>query len=167
MSTASFLPARSRARRRPRIRRLAAWVVASASDPKASLWLVIGFAAAHAALWTLVLANLKAAQDVPLSELKDPAARVMGGGEEIPATDAARTKPGHEQWLVAIGICTHLGCIPKGQRPGDDRGEYGGWFCPCHGSNYDTAGRIRKGPAPRNLEIPPYAFETDTKIKIG
>jgi ubiquinol-cytochrome c reductase iron-sulfur subunit len=111
--------------------------------------------------------EVKAAQDVPLADLKDPGARVMGGGEEIPATDAARTKPGHEQWLVAIGICTHLGCIPKGQRAGDDRGEFGGWFCPCHGSAYDTAGRIRKGPAPRNLEIPPYAFETDTKIKIG
>lgn len=111
--------------------------------------------------------EVKAAQDVPLADLKDPSARVMGTGEDIPATDADRTKPGHEQWLVAIGICTHLGCIPKGQRPGDDRGEYGGWFCPCHGSNYDTSGRIRKGPAPRNLEIPPYAFETDTKIKIG
>jgi ubiquinol-cytochrome c reductase iron-sulfur subunit len=111
--------------------------------------------------------EIKAAQDVPLSDLKDPVARVMGEGDDVPATDAARTKNGHEQWLVQIGICTHLGCIPKGQRPGDDRGEYGGWFCPCHGSEYDTAGRIRKGPAPRNLEIPPYAFETDTKIKIG
>jgi ubiquinol-cytochrome c reductase iron-sulfur subunit len=111
--------------------------------------------------------EVKAAQDTPLGDLKDPAARVMGNGEDIPATDAARTKAGHEQWLVAIGICTHLGCIPKGQRAGDNRGEYGGWFCPCHGSSYDTSGRIRKGPAPRNLEIPPYAFETDTKIKIG
>ena len=111
--------------------------------------------------------EVKSAQDTPLSDLKDPAARVMGTGEDIPATDAARTKSGHEQWLIAIGICTHLGCIPKGQRLGDNRGEFGGWFCPCHGSHYDTAGRIRKGPAPRNLEIPSYAFESDTKIKIG
>lgn len=111
--------------------------------------------------------EIKAAQDVPLSDLKDPIARVMNAVQEVPATDAARTKPGHEQWLIQIGICTHLGCIPKGQRPGDNKGEFGGWFCPCHGSEYDTAGRIRKGPAPRNLEIPPYAFETDTKIKIG
>lgn len=66
------------------------------------------------------------------------------------------------QWLVMVGICTHLGCIPLGQR-----GDYGGWFCPCHGSHYDTSGRIRKGPAPNNLEIPPYSFVTPTKIKIG
>jgi len=111
--------------------------------------------------------EVKLAQDVPLADLKDPVARVMGVGEDTPATDAARTKSGHEQWLVAIGICTHLGCIPKGQRAGDNQGEYRGWFCPCHGSHYDTAGRIRKGPAPRNLEIPPYAFVSDTKIKIG
>jgi ubiquinol-cytochrome c reductase iron-sulfur subunit len=110
--------------------------------------------------------EIKAAQDTPIADLKDPEARVLGS-PEVPATDAARTKSGHEQWLIAIGICTHLGCIPKGQRLGDNRGEFGGWFCPCHGSHYDTAGRIRKGPAPRNLDIPPYAFESDTKIKIG
>ena len=68
---------------------------------------------------------------------------------------------------MLIGICTHLCCIPKGQSMGDERGEFGGWFCACHGSQYDTSGRIRKGPAPRNLEVPPYAFKTDTKIKIG
>ena len=81
--------------------------------------------------------------------------------------DEARTKKGHEKWLVMIGICTHLGCIPKGQSLSDTKGEYGGWFCPCHGSHYDTAGRIRKGPAPRNLEVPPYEFVSDSKIKIG
>ena len=78
-----------------------------------------------------------------------------------------RTKKGHENWIVLVGICTHLGCIPKGQNLSDARGDFGGWFCPCHGSHYDTAGRIRKGPAPRNLEVPPYAFMSDTKIKIG
>ena len=82
-----------------------------------------------------------------------------------PQADGERAqKP---EWLVLIGICTHLGCIPRGQSAGDVQGEYGGWFCPCHGSHYDTSGRIRKGPAPTNLEVPPYAFITDTKIKIG
>lgn len=79
-----------------------------------------------------------------------------------PATDAQRTKPGHEPWLVVIGICTHLGCIPLAHQ-----GEYGGYFCPCHGSVYDTAGRIRKGPAPLNLVLPPYQFVSDTRIRIG
>lgn len=99
--------------------------------------------------------EVEEARAVPLSSLPDP------------QTDQERTKPGHEAWLVVIGICTHLGCIPKGQAVGDYKGEYGGWFCPCHGSQYDTAGRIRKGPAPQNLAIPPYAFTSDTKIKIG
>lgn len=99
--------------------------------------------------------------------LKDALARNLSLPEKDPATDANRVKAGHEQWLVLVGICTHLGCIPKGQSLGDARGEYGGWFCPCHGSQYDTSGRIRKGPAPRNLDVPPYAFLSDTKIKIG
>ena len=83
-------------------------------------------------------------------------------GLRDPATDASRHKPGKPQWLVVIGVCTHLGCIPNfGQGP------YGGWLCPCHGSIYDTSGRIRAGPAPLNLFLPDYAFESDTKIKIG
>ena len=73
-----------------------------------------------------------------------------------------RVKPGHEQWLVVIGICTHLGCIPIAHE-----GSYDGWFCPCHGSQYDSAGRIRQGPAPKNLYLPPYKFVSDTKIQIG
>jgi len=95
------------------------------------------------------------AQNVNLSELRDP------------QTDQSRVKPGHDQWIILIGICTHLGCIPLGNKPTDMRGEWGGWFCPCHGSQYDTSGRIRKGPAPLDLFLPPYAFETDTRIKIG
>jgi ubiquinol-cytochrome c reductase iron-sulfur subunit len=83
------------------------------------------------------------------------------------AADGQRVKKGKENWLVLVGICTHLGCIPKGQGLSDFKGDYGGWFCPCHGSHYDTSGRIRKGPAPRNLEVPPYEFVSDTKIKIG
>ncbi len=79
-----------------------------------------------------------------------------------PATDASRHKDGKAQWLVVIGVCTHLGCVPN-----FGGGDYGGWLCPCHGSVYDTAGRIRKGPAPRNLDLPAYAFLSDTKIKIG
>jgi ubiquinol-cytochrome c reductase iron-sulfur subunit len=111
--------------------------------------------------------EIQKAKATPLSDLKDPEANIMGSTTAIPATDENRTKPGKENWLVQIGICTHLGCIPKGQSPGDEKGPYGGWFCPCHGSVYDTAGRIRQGPAPRNLEIPPYQFTADTKIKIG
>src|SRR5580704_16210003 len=95
------------------------------------------------------------ARDVNLADLRDP------------QTDRSRVKAGHDQWIILIGICTHLGCIPLGNKPTDMRGEWGGWFCPCHGSQYDTSGRIRKGPAPLDLALPPYAFETDTRIKIG
>lgn len=82
-----------------------------------------------------------------------------------PQKDADRVKKA--EWLVMVGICTHLGCIPMGQKNTDPKGEYGGWFCPCHGSAYDTSGRIRKGPAPKNLAVPPYEFTSDTTIKIG
>ena len=107
------------------------------------------------------------ALDVKIADLIDPSARNDDLPEKTPATDANRTKKGHENWMVLVGICTHLGCIPKGQSIGDARGDFGGWFCPCHGSHYDTAGRIRRGPAPRNLEVPPYDFVSDSKIKIG
>ena len=100
-------------------------------------------------------AEIKAAQDVQVNQLIDP----------VP--DSARVKAGHEPWLIVIGICTHLGCVPLGNKPTDPRGEWGGWFCPCHGSQYDTAGRVRHGPAPANLNLPPYAYTSDTKIKIG
>ena len=99
--------------------------------------------------------EIKEAQDTPLAQLSDP------------QTDAARVKAGHAQWIVLVGICTHLGCIPLGNKPTDPRGDYGGWFCPCHGSQYDTSGRVRRGPAPLNLPVPPYAFDSDTRIKIG
>jgi ubiquinol-cytochrome c reductase iron-sulfur subunit len=99
--------------------------------------------------------EIKAAEDAKPSDLLDPEA------------DSARVKDGHGQWLVVIGICTHLGCIPLGNKPSDPRGDWGGWFCPCHGSQYDTSGRVRHGPAPLNLAVPTYAFLTDTKIKIG
>ncbi|MFV0281335.1 MAG: ubiquinol-cytochrome c reductase iron-sulfur subunit [Rhodoblastus sp.] len=92
--------------------------------------------------------EIKEAEDTPLSVLPDP------------QTDEARVKK--PEWLVVIGVCTHLGCIPLGHQ-----GKYDGWFCPCHGSTYDVSGRIRSGPAPLNLEVPAYAFLTDTKIKIG
>ncbi|MBB5687916.1 ubiquinol-cytochrome c reductase iron-sulfur subunit [Roseomonas alkaliterrae] len=98
-------------------------------------------------------ADIAAAREVPLSQLPDP------------QPDQARVQ--RDQWLVLLGICTHLGCVPLGQKPTDAKGDYNGWFCPCHGSHYDTSGRIRKGPAPRNLEVPQYAFTSDTKIRIG
>jgi ubiquinol-cytochrome c reductase iron-sulfur subunit len=97
--------------------------------------------------------EIQAARSAPLSALPDP------------QPDQARVKK--DQWLVLVGICTHLGCVPLGQKPTDPRGEYGGWFCPCHGSHYDTSGRIRKGPAPLNLAVPEYVFTTDTQIRIG
>ena len=113
------------------------------------------------------LGQVKKAKDVPLTDLPDDVARSANSAADAPASDENRTIKGHENWLVAIGICTHLGCIPKGQKMGDATGDFGGWFCPCHGSHYDLSGRIRKGPAPRNLDIPPYQFVSDTKIKIG
>jgi ubiquinol-cytochrome c reductase iron-sulfur subunit len=84
-----------------------------------------------------------------------------------PATDASRVKPGKSEWLILIGVCTHLGCTPSFDGGDLANGRYGGWFCPCHGSVYDTSGRIRRGPAPKNLAVPQYVFETDTKIKVG
>jgi len=99
--------------------------------------------------------EIKIAQAVPMGALIDP------------ATDAQRVQAGHEPWVVMIGICTHLGCIPLGNKPTDPRGDYGGYLCPCHGSQYDVDGRVRHGPAPLNLYLPPYVFETDTKVKIG
>ena len=80
----------------------------------------------------------------------------------LPDPQGDETRVTKEEWLVMVGICTHLGCVPLGQS-----GDFNGWFCPCHGSHYDTSGRIRKGPAPKNLEIPPYEFVGDTRIKIG
>ena len=99
--------------------------------------------------------EINEAQIVKLSDLKDP------------ETDDQRVKKGKSQWLVMVGICTHLGCIPMGNKSGQTRGEYNGWFCPCHGSHYDTSGRIRKGPAPKNFPIPPYKFLSDNTILIG
>ncbi len=82
-----------------------------------------------------------------------------------PEGDADRVQKA--QWLIMVGVCTHLGCIPLGNKAGESKGDFGGWFCPCHGSHYDTSGRIRKGPAPKNLPVPEYSFLSDTKVKIG
>ena len=84
-----------------------------------------------------------------------------------PQTLEERTVDGKKQWLVTMGVCTHLGCVPLGAGEGENKGEYGGYFCPCHGSHYDTAGRIRKGPAPTNLEVPEYEFTSETVIQVG
>nr|WP_210267565.1 ubiquinol-cytochrome c reductase iron-sulfur subunit [Sinorhizobium sp. 7-81] len=103
------------------------------------------------------------AKAVPLEELKDPVARNANLAADAAANDLDRSAgEGKENWIVMIGSCTHLGCVPLGQA-----GDFGGWFCPCHGSHYDTAGRIRKGPAPENLPVPTFSFVSDTVIKIG
>lgn len=115
--------------------------------------------------------EIEAAKAVKIDELKDGDARSQVSKEGGAATDENRTVKDHENFLVMMGVCTHLGCVPIG-----GEGEFalvegsvktGGWYCPCHGSHYDTAGRIRKGPAPENLPVPPYAFISDTKIRIG
>ena len=103
--------------------------------------------------------EIKEAEAVKLSDLPDPQT------DNARVTDTA--KKVRPEWLIVIGVCTHLGCVPLGNKPGDPRGEYGGYFCPCHGSQYDTSARIRKGPAPKNLEVPAYLFTSDTLVKIG
>lgn len=95
------------------------------------------------------------ANAVQVSELRDP------------ETLAQRTKPGHANWIITLGVCTHLGCIPQGIVSSENRGQFGGYFCPCHGSQYDTAARIRKGPAPKNLAVPEYTFTTPTTVTVG
>ncbi|MCL4672118.1 MAG: ubiquinol-cytochrome c reductase iron-sulfur subunit [Sphingomonadaceae bacterium] len=97
----------------------------------------------------------------------DEANAVSAGDLRDAETLAERTKEGHQDLLVTMGVCTHLGCVPLGAAEGENKGEFGGYFCPCHGSHYDTAGRIRKGPAPTNLLVPEYAFTSDTVIKVG
>ena len=103
----------------------------------------------------LTPAEIAEANKVPVGDLRDP------------QTLADRTKPGKENWLITLGVCTHLGCVPLGAAEGENKGDYGGYFCPCHGSHYDTAARIRKGPAPTNLVVPDYAFKSDSVVEIG
>ena len=103
----------------------------------------------------LTEAEIAAADKADAASLRDP------------QTLAERTKEGHRNLLITMGVCTHLGCVPLGAGEGEVKGEFGGYFCPCHGSHYDTAGRIRKGPAPKNLAVPDYAFASDTVVKVG
>lgn len=98
-------------------------------------------------------ADIELARSVQVDDLRDPE------GDDIRVQ-----KP---EWLIVVGVCTHLGCVPLGQKAADPKGDFGGWFCPCHGSHYDTSGRIRKGPAPLNLPVPEYVYLTDTTVKIG
>lgn len=103
----------------------------------------------------LTPAEISAANATPLNSLRDP------------QTLAERTKEGKGNWLITLGVCTHLGCVPLGVGEGENKGPFGGYFCPCHGSAYDTAGRIRSGPAPKNLEVPEYTFTSDTVVTVG
>lgn len=104
--------------------------------------------------------EIEESRAVPLDDLKDNLARNANIADNSPATDENRAK--NEKYIVMLGVCTHLGCVPLGQQ-----GDYHGWYCPCHASHYDTSGRIRKGPAPENLPVPQYEFVTDSKLKIG
>jgi ubiquinol-cytochrome c reductase iron-sulfur subunit len=107
--------------------------------------------------------EVEEAKAVALTDLKDPVARNANIAADAQATDIDRSAgEGKENWIVMIGSCTHLGCVPLGQS-----GDFGGWFCPCHGSHYDTAGRVRKGPAPMNLAVPVFSFASEKVIKIG
>jgi ubiquinol-cytochrome c reductase iron-sulfur subunit len=99
--------------------------------------------------------EIAAADSVPVDNLRDK------------QTLEERTADGKRNWLITLGVCTHLGCVPLGVGEGENRGDYGGYFCPCHGSHYDTAGRIRKGPAPTNLVVPEFEFISDTVVRIG
>jgi ubiquinol-cytochrome c reductase iron-sulfur subunit len=110
--------------------------------------------------------EIEEAVSVKLSDLIDPLSEdTKTGARNLPATDADRVQ--RSPWLILIGICTHLGCIPLGNKPTDNRGDWGGYLCPCHGSQYDTSGRVRHGPAPLNLAIPPYTFTSDTAVRVG
>ncbi|WP_335947567.1 MULTISPECIES: ubiquinol-cytochrome c reductase iron-sulfur subunit [Salipiger] len=112
-------------------------------------------------------AEIEAAQGVEMSELVDPVARNPNIPEGADATDANRALDETGEWLVMMGVCTHLGCVPLGNAGEYTAGGVGGWFCPCHGSHYDTAGRIRKGPAPQNLPVPTAEFVEETTILLG
>lgn len=103
----------------------------------------------------LTPAEIVDANKVDVSSLRDP------------QTLAERTKAGHEDMLITMGVCTHLGCVPLGAAEGENRGDFGGYFCPCHGSHYDTAARVRKGPAPKNLMVPEYEFKSDAIVRVG
>lgn len=103
----------------------------------------------------LMPAEIEAANKVDVATLRDPQSL------------ADRTKPGSPQWLITLGVCTHLGCVPLGASEGENRGDFGGYFCPCHGSHYDTAARVRMGPAPLNLQVPDYKFTSPTAVTIG
>ncbi len=106
--------------------------------------------------------EIEVARAVDLTTLPDQLAENGNINAESDASDQNRSLDAAGEWLVMVGVCTHLGCVPLG-----DAGDFGGWFCPCHGSHYDTAGRIRKGPAPRNLPVPVAVFENETTLKLG
>lgn len=113
-------------------------------------------------VWNRTKAQVTEAGKVDLAQLIDRNARNANLGSDATATDANRAAKDKENWLIVVGVCTHLGCVPI-----SNSGDFGGFLCPCHGSHYDAAGRIRRGPAPENLAVPPYAFEGDAKVKIG
>jgi ubiquinol-cytochrome c reductase iron-sulfur subunit len=123
--------------------------------------------------------EIAAARAVKIEDLLDPFARNANLPDNAPATDGNRLTPNVPgaagaakpmelpEWLIVVGVCTHLGCTPQASTQQDKQGDYGGWLCHCHGSQYDTSGRVRQGPAPRNLDVPPYTFLSNTRIQVG
>ena len=111
--------------------------------------------------------EIQMASRVDIDSLPDNNARNYNLSPDSAASDENRSLDENGEWLVMVGVCTHLGCVPKGQSLGDSKGDFGGWYCPCHGSHYDTAGRIRKGPAAKNLDIPAAEFINQNVIRIG
>lgn len=144
-------------------------IVLDLTDATVGSRVTVSWAGKPVFIWRRSPEVIAEARATSLNDLVDPIDDTRenpNNSQEMPALDQNRSAGEGGEWLIVIGVCTHLGCVPVGQ-DGSGVGEFGGWFCPCHGSHYDRSGRIRKGPAPRNLDIPPYSLGSDLLLKIG
>ncbi len=144
-------------------------IVLDLTDVTVGSRVTVSWAGKPVFIWRRSPEVIAEARATSLNDLVDPIDDIRenpNNSQEMPALDQNRSAGEGGEWLIVIGVCTHLGCVPVGQ-DGSGVGEFGGWFCPCHGSHYDRSGRIRKGPAPRNLDIPPYSLGSDLLLKIG